>query len=129
MKPMKFGMGQSINRVEDVRFISGRGNYPSDYAPAGALHAIFLRSPHAHATFSFGDLSAARAAPGVKAVYVAVDFDELGDLPCLSVPDCDWVAPQKLCPVLARGEALHVGDAVAMVVAESEREARDAAEA
>ena len=50
MKPMKFGMGQSIKRVEDVRFITGRGNYTSDYAPDGALHAVFLRSPHAHAT-------------------------------------------------------------------------------
>jgi aerobic carbon-monoxide dehydrogenase large subunit len=129
MKLMKFGVGQAVKRVEDVRLVTGRGNYTSDYAPEGALHAVFLRSPHAHATFSFGDLSAARAAPGVKAVYVAADFDQLGDLPCLSVPDCDALAPLKLCPVLARGEALHVGDAVAMVVAESEREARDAAEA
>src|SRR5579863_4402564 len=69
MKLMKFGVGQAVKRVEDVRLVTGRGNYTSDYAPEGALHAVFLRSPHAHAAFSFGDLSAARAAPGVKAVY------------------------------------------------------------
>ena len=130
MKPMKFGVGQSIKRVEDVRFITGRGNYTSDYAPAGALHAVFLRSPHAHATFSFGDLDAVRAMPGVKAVYVAEDFAEMGGLPCLApMPNSDKsTTPLKPYPVLATGEAHHVGDAVAMVVAESEREARDAVE-
>jgi carbon-monoxide dehydrogenase large subunit len=131
MKPMKFGMGQSIKRVEDVRFITGRGNYTSDYAPAGALHAVFLRSPHAHATFSFGDLEAARAAPGVKAVYTADDFADIGDLPCLApMPNSDKsTTPLKPYPVLAKGSADHVGDAVAMVVAESEPEAREAVEA
>ncbi len=131
MKPMKFGMGQSIKRVEDVRFITGRGNYTSDYAPAGALQAVFLRSPHAHATFSFGDLEAARAAPGVKAVYTAEDFAEIGDLPCLApLPNSDKsTTPLKPYPVLATGAAHHVGDMVAMVIAESEREAREAVEA
>jgi carbon-monoxide dehydrogenase large subunit len=130
MKPTKFGVGQAIKRVEDVRFVTGRGNYTSDYAPEGALHAVFLRSPHAHAAFSFGDLDAARAMPGVRAVYVAADFEQLGDLPCLSLPDSyDSMAPLKPYPVIARGEAHHVGDLIAMVVAESEREARDTAEA
>jgi aerobic carbon-monoxide dehydrogenase large subunit len=130
MKPMKFGVGQSIRRVEDVRFITGRGNYTSDYAPEGALHAVFLRSPHAHAAFSFGDLDATRAMPGVKAVYAAQDFAQLGDLPCLApMPNSDKsTTPLKPYPVLAKGEAHHVGDAVAMVIAESEREARDALE-
>jgi aerobic carbon-monoxide dehydrogenase large subunit len=131
MKPMKFGVGQSIKRVEDVRFITGRGNYTSDYAPEGALHAVFLRSPHAYATFSFGDLSAARAMPGVKAIYVAEDFAEMGDLPCLApMANSDKsTTPLKPYPVLARGEAHHIGDAVAMVIAESEGEARDAVDA
>jgi carbon-monoxide dehydrogenase large subunit len=130
MKPKKFGVGQAVKRVEDVRFITGRGNYTSDYAPQGSLHAVFLRSPHAHATFSFGDLQAARAMPGVKAVYVAADFDQLGDLPCLApLPNSDKsVTPLKPYPVLAKGAAHHVGDAVAMAVAETEREARDAVE-
>ena len=92
---------------------------------------MFLRSPHAHATFSFGDLDAARAMPGVKAIYVADDFAELGGLPCLApMANSDKsTTPLKPYPVLATGEAHHVGDAVAMVVAESEREARDAVEA
>ena len=130
MKAMKFGVGQAVKRVEDVRLITGRGQYTSDYAPEGALHAAFLRSPHAHAAFAFGDLDAARAMPGVKAVYTIDDFDALGDLPCLApMPNSDkTTTPLKPYPVLARGEAHHVGDAVAMVIAESEREARDAAE-
>jgi carbon-monoxide dehydrogenase large subunit len=131
MKAMKFGVGQSVKRVEDVRFITGRGKYTSDYAPEGALHAAFLRSPHAHAAFVFGDLDAARAMPGVKAVYRIEDFEALGDLPCLApMPNSDkTTTPLKPYPVLARGEAHHIGDAVAMVVAETEGEARDAAEA
>jgi aerobic carbon-monoxide dehydrogenase large subunit len=130
MKPMKFGLGQAVKRVEDIRFITGQGNYTTDYAPAGALHAVFLRSPHAHASFSFGDLDAARAMPGVKAVYVAQDFEQFDGLPCLApMANSDKsTTPLKPYPVLAIGSAHHVGDAVAMIVAESEREARDAAE-
>jgi carbon-monoxide dehydrogenase large subunit len=129
MKPSRFGVGQSVKRVEDVRLVSGRGNYTADYAPDGALHAVFLRSPHAHAAFSFGDLAAARAAAGVKAVYVAEDLAGIGDLPCLAEPDThDYLAPPKPYPVVAKGAAHHVGDIVAMVVAETEREARDGAE-
>jgi len=130
MKPKKFGVGQGVKRVEDVRFITGRGNYTSGYPLEGALHGVFLRSPHAHATFSFGDLAAARAMPGVKAIYVAADFDQLGGLPCLSTVDNSdkSLTPLKPYPVLARGSAQHVGDMVAMVVAETEHEAREAAE-
>jgi carbon-monoxide dehydrogenase large subunit len=130
MKPMKFGVGQAVKRVEDVRLITGRGNYTSDYSPGGSLRAVFLRSPHAHAAFSFGDLDTARAMPGVKAIYVAADFSNLGDLPCLApVPNSDGSTTSlKPYPVLANGAAHHVGDAVAMAIAESEREARDAIE-
>jgi carbon-monoxide dehydrogenase large subunit len=119
MKPMKFGVGQAVRRVEDIRFITGRGKYTSDYALDGALRAVFLRSPHAHAGFSFGDL------------YTAADFSDFGALPCLApMPNSDkTTTPLKPYPVLATGEAHHVGDAVAMVIAESEREARDAIEA
>src|SRR5580704_13946078 len=78
MKPMKFGVGQAVKRVEDIRFITGRGKYTSDYALDGALRAVFLRSPHAHAGFSFGDLDTARAMPGVKAIYTAADFSDFG---------------------------------------------------
>jgi carbon-monoxide dehydrogenase large subunit len=130
MKPMKFGVGQPVKRVEDVRFITGHGNYTPNHWPEGALHAAFLRSPHAHAGFLFDDIETARAMPGVKAVYVVEDFEELGDLPCLSLPDTyDLMAPLKPYPVLARGEAHHVGDMIAMVVAETQTQARDAIEA
>ncbi len=130
MKPTKFGVGQAVKRVEDVRLVTGRGNYTSDYAPEGALHAVFLRSPHAHAAFSFGDLEAARAMPGVKAVYVAADFAALGDLPCLSLVPAEnsVTAPLTAYPVMAKGVARHVGDMVAMAVAETQSEARDAVE-
>ena len=131
MKAMKFGVGQAIKRVEDVRLITGRGNYTSDYAPAGALRAVFLRSPHAHAKFSFGDLAAARAMPGVKAVYVAADFEGLGDIPCLApmANSNKSTTPLKPYPVMAKGEVFHVGDLAAMVIAESDQQARDAIEA
>src|SRR5579885_2304703 len=131
MKPMKFGVGQAVKRVEDPRLITGRGNYTSDYWPQGTLHAAFLRSPHAHARFSFSDLETARGMPGVKAVYTLKDFSALGPLPCLApLPNSDKSqTPLKPCPVMADGEAFHVGDIVAMAVAESEREARDAVEA
>ena len=130
MKAMKFGVGQSVKRVEDVRLISGAGVYTSDYLPAGALYAAFLRSPHAHAKFTFGDLAPARAMPGVEALYTGADFANLGDLPCLApLPNSDKsMTPLKPYPVLARGEAHHVGDAVAVVVARTQAEARDAAE-
>jgi aerobic carbon-monoxide dehydrogenase large subunit len=127
---MKFGLGQPLKRVEDVRFITGRGNYTSDYFPAGTLHASFLRSPHSHARFAFADLDKARALPGVKGVFTFEDFSTLGGLPCLgAVDNADKsTTPLKPYPVLADGEVFHVGDIVAMVVAESEQAARDGVE-
>ena len=74
MRPTKFGVGQSVKRVEDIRFVSGRGNYASDAADKAELKAVFLRSPYGHAKFRIDDVEAARAAPGVRAVYVASDF-------------------------------------------------------
>ena len=111
--------------------MSGLGNYASDYAPEGALHAAFLRSPHAHARFSVTDIERARAAPGVRGVFVARDFQTLGEIPCLAkMPNSDGSStPAKPYPVMASGAVHHVGDIVAMVVAESQWQARDAAEA
>jgi carbon-monoxide dehydrogenase large subunit len=128
---MKFGVGQPMKRVEDVRFVTGAGQYSSDYWPQGALCAAFLRSPHAHAGFSFNDLETARAMPGVKAVWTLGDIAELGALPCLApVANSDKsTTPLKPYPLLAKDIAFHVGDAIAMVVAESELHARDAVEA
>ena len=131
MKPMKFGVGQPVKRVEDIRLVTGRGAFASDYAPDGALQAIFLRSPHAHARFVIADTAAARAMPGVHAIYAASDFAELGELPCLApVPNSDGsMSPWKPYPVIAEGEVFHVGDIVAMIVADTLAEARDASEA
>ena len=130
MKPTKFGMGQGIERVEDVRLITGAGRYASDASDQAALRAVFVRSPYGHARFKIGDLAAARAMPGVKGIFVAGDFAELGGLPCLApVPNSDGTqTPLKPFPVMSADEVQHVGDIVAMVVADTVAEARDAAE-
>ncbi|MET0222717.1 MAG: xanthine dehydrogenase family protein molybdopterin-binding subunit [Tardiphaga sp.] len=126
MAPIKFGVGQSVLRKEDDALIRGRGRYTDDHAPA-TLHALVLRSPHAHARFTI-DVTRARALPGVAAVMVAADITELGGLPCLfNLPDTPFTGPDY--PILAADEVRHVGDAVAFVVADSVAQARDAVEA
>ena len=131
MAALKFGVGQPVRRVEDVRLVTGQGAFATDFAPEGALHAVFLRSPHAHAGFVVTDVKAARALPGVRGVYLAGDFAELGGLPCLSTVDNTdgSLTPLKPYPVMADVVTQHVGDIVAMVVADTLWEARDAAEA
>mgnify|MGYP005812990351 CR=1 FL=1 len=131
MSVMKFGIGQPMRRVEDQRFITGTGLYTADVQPQAALCAVFLRSPHAHAAFTIGDLAAARVMPGVKAVLTGRETAHLGDVPCLApMPNADGSAMRKPAyPVLARTHVHHVGDAVAMIIAETETQARDAAEA
>ncbi len=127
MLPIKFGVGHSVRRKEDDAFVRGHGRYTADHNPAGVLHGLVLRSPHAHATFTI-DVAAARALPGVAAILTAEDTAELGGLPCqFNFPDKPFKAPPY--SILARGEVRHVGDAVAFVVAESVEQARDALEA
>ena len=93
----------------------------------GALHALLLRSPHAHAKFTI-DVSKARALPGVALILTAADIEDLGDLPCLFQLETDpFTAPPY--PILAKDEVRHVGDAIAFVVAETVDRARDAIEA
>src|ERR1700723_2228281 len=130
MRPTKFGIGQSVKRVEDIRFVSGRGNYASDAVDKADLKAVFLRSPYGHAKFRIDDIEAARAAPGVRAVYVASDFANVGGLPCAApVGNSDGSnTPLKPYPVMASDEAQHVGDIIAMVVADTALQARDGAE-
>ncbi len=131
MSVRKFGAGQSVKRVEDIRLITGQGSYASDAADAGALKAAVVRSPYSHARFSLGDLAEVSAMPGVRAVYAAKDFAALGDLPCLaSVDNADGSPPKlKPYPVMAGSQVDHVGDIVGMVVAETASQARDAVEA
>jgi carbon-monoxide dehydrogenase large subunit len=127
MAPVKFGVGQSVLRKEDDALIRGKGRYTDDYTPSSVLHALVLRSPHAHATFSIG-VSRARSLPGVALILTAEDIEELGGLPCLfNLPNEPFTPPPY--PILARDEVRHVGDAVAFVVADTVDHARDAIEA
>jgi carbon-monoxide dehydrogenase large subunit len=125
------GIGASVRRVEDLRLLRGLGRYTDDLDAPGALHAVFVRSPHAAAVILGIDTSAAAAMPGVAAVYTAADMASLGLFPCLvprQLPD-GRPMPQPPYRALARDAAKHVGDPVAMVVAESRAAAQDAAEA
>jgi aerobic carbon-monoxide dehydrogenase large subunit len=127
MAPIKFGVGQSVLRKEDDALIRGKGRYTDDHAPQPAMHALVLRSPHAHAKFTI-NASAARGLPGVGAILTAEDVKDLGGLPCLFNLEVNpFTGPPY--PILAQGEARHVGDAVAFVVADTVDQARDAIEA
>ncbi len=128
----QFGIGQPVLRTEDPRLLTGHGRYTDDIDISGQAYGHVLRSPHAHATLGTIDATAARAAPGVLAVYTEADLaaDGVGNLPCM-VPLRGkdgklLVKPPR--PALARGRVRHVGDPVAFVVAETVSRARDAAE-
>jgi carbon-monoxide dehydrogenase large subunit len=128
----QFGIGQPVRRVEDRRFLTGRGNFVDDLTRPRQAHAYMLRSPHAHAAIRGVDPAAALTAPGVLAVWTGDDLarDGLGAIPCLSLPAGRDGSPPITPPhpALARFRVRHVGDTVAMVVAESPAAARDAAE-
>src|SRR5258705_3882944 len=127
MAPIKFGVGQSALRKQRHGLIRGKGRRPEDPAPQAAMHALVLRSPHAHAKFTI-DAGRARGLPGVAAILTAEDVRDLGGLPCLFNLEVDpFTGPPY--PILANGEVRHVGDAVAFVVAETIDQARDAIEA
>jgi aerobic carbon-monoxide dehydrogenase large subunit len=125
---MKFGFGQALTRKEDDALLRGAGRYVADVAPAATLHAVMLRSPHAHARFSIHDLERVRAMPGVRLVLTAAEVSGLGPLPTPGVlPGVDIKIP--VYPILAKDVVRHVGDAIAFVVADSLAAAKDAAEA
>ncbi len=124
-------LGRSINRLEDERFIRGRGHYVADLAIANALHGLVVRSPHAHARIVRVDADAARKMPGVAAVLTGADLaaEGLGPLPCgVNIP---MTAPLIVPPyhALARDIVRYVGEPTAFVVADDIEHARDAAEA
>jgi len=128
----QFGIGQPVRRVEDRRFITGRGTYLDDINRPRQAYAFMLRSPHAHARIRSVDTAVAISSAGVLAVFTGEDLarDGLGTIPCLSaVTNRDGsasVIPPH--PAIAADRVRHVGDTVAMVVAESLAAARDAAE-
>ncbi|MGV6811441.1 MAG: xanthine dehydrogenase family protein molybdopterin-binding subunit [Brevirhabdus sp.] len=129
--PKDHGIGASPKRREDIRFLTGQGNYTDDINIHGQAYAHFLRSDVAHGRLKSIDTSAAAAMPGVLRVFTGADFEGVGGLPCgWQVTDRHGEVMQEPGhPVLAQGKVRHVGDPIAAVVAESAEAARDAAEA
>src|SRR5690348_2496384 len=125
-------IGTPVRRREDYRFLTGQGTYTDDINRPGQLHAYILRSPHANARIAAIDISAAAAAPGVAAVYTGKDMtaDGVGGLPCgwqiHSKDGSPMIEPAH--PPLATDQVRHVGDQVAVVIAETLAQAREAAE-
>jgi carbon-monoxide dehydrogenase large subunit len=129
--PKDSGIGASTRRREDVRFLTGSGRYTDDINLRGQAHAHFLRSQVAHGRIRRIDSAAAAAMPGVVRIFTAADFASAGSIPCgWQVTDRHGKPMQEpKHPVLAEGKVRHVGDPIAMVVAETAEQARDAAEA
>ncbi len=126
------GIGVSVKRKEDIRFITGKGHYVDDINRPGQAYAYFLRSPHAHATIDKIDASAALKAPGVVAIFTGEDIaaDKVGGLICGWMIHSKDGSPMKAGahPALAQGKVRYVGDHVAVVIADTLAQARDAAE-
>ena len=129
--PKDSGIGASPKRREDVRFLTGAGNYTDDINVNGQAYVHFLRSDVAHAKINGLDTSAAEAMPGVVRIFTGADFEGVGGMPCgWQVTDRHGEPMQEPPhPVLAQGKVRHVGDPIAAVVADSAEQARDAAEA
>ncbi|MBS0336445.1 MAG: xanthine dehydrogenase family protein molybdopterin-binding subunit [Proteobacteria bacterium] len=125
-------IGKPLRRIEDARLLSGQGRFTDDVSLPGQAHAAFVRSPHAHARIAKLDLAAARAAPGVLAVYAGADIvaANLAPVPFTQMHKRPDGTDMKVPPrhALTSDVARFVGDAIAMVVAETRDQARDAAE-
>ena len=126
------GIGAAVRRKEDQRFVTGKGHYTDDVNRPGQCYAYFLRSPHAHARIKAIDGTAAAKMPGVLAVLTgaALAGDKIGNLICGWMITSKDGTQMKMAPhpALAHGKANHVGDAVAVILAETLAQARDAAE-
>ena len=129
---IKFGIGQAVTRFEDQRLITGQGRYTDDLAISHAARAYILRSPHANARIQYIDTAAAQSSAGVLLILTGADVeaDGLGDNPCMipihnrdgtQRPDTPW-------PILAKQQVRYVGDPVALIIAETLEQARDATE-
>ena len=129
---MSEGIGASITRKEDKKFLTGKGRYTDDINRAGQVYAHFVRSDVAHANIKSIDTKAASAASGVVAVYTGEDVAADG----IGGPICGWVVPNRdgsamhepPHPLLAQGKVRFVGDAVAVVIAETVEQAKSASE-
>ncbi len=129
--PKDGGIGASSKRREDVRFLTGAGNYTDDININGQAHVFFLRSDIAHGTINSVDTAAAETMPGVVKIFTGADFVEVGGVPCgWQVTDKHGEPMQEpKHPILADGKVRHVGEPIAAVVADTLEQARDAAEA
>ena len=129
--PKDHGIGASTKRREDLRFLTGAGNYTDDINIHGQAYVHFLRSDVAHGRINGIDTAAAEKMPGVVRIFTGKDFEGVGGLPC------GWLVTDRFGepmqepphPVLAQGKVRHVGDPIAAVVADTAEQARDAAEA
>jgi len=123
-------IGKSVKRKEDARFLTGSGQYTDDVTMPNQTYAHFLRSPHAHAKIRGIDTTKAKAAPGVLAVFTGADLEGVNGLPCGWLITSVDGTPMKEPPhhVLAKGKVRYVGDQVALVIAETSNQAKDAAE-
>jgi len=128
--PKKFGMGAAVRRKEDPALLRGDGHFTDDYTPPGMLRALVVRSEMAHAKITVGDLSEAKAVPGVRLILTSADLEGIGGLPCKGkVRQIDGSHVSKTHRPLLCGETVHhVGDPVAFVVADDLGAARAAAE-
>lgn len=128
----RFGIGQAVRRVEDVRFLTGRGRYTDDITLPGQAYALIVRSPHAHARIRDIDSEDAEKVDGVLGIYTHSDLaaDGIGPIPCLVDIEprqgSRFIRPPR--PALADGAVRHVGDPVVLIVAETLSAARDAAD-
>lgn len=126
------GIGAAVRRKEDQRFITGKGQYTDDISRPGETRALFVRSPHAHAKIKKIDTAAAQKMPGVVAVLTGEQLaaDKIGHLICGWMIHSKDGSPMKMAPhpAIASGKVCYVGDPVALVVAETLAQAKDAAE-
>jgi carbon-monoxide dehydrogenase large subunit len=129
----RFGSGKEVQRVEDPALLAGKGQFTDDVAPAGQLHVVFVRSPHAHARIVSIDVASAKASPGVVAVFTGAELEQAGVKPMpVVVPfkradgSAVVTAPRR---ALAHEKVRFVGEPVAMVVADTRDAARAGADA
>src|ERR671925_1487702 len=117
-RPQVVYAGQSVKRFEDPRLLTGQGAFLDDLQLPGMLHAVVLRSPHAHARITSIDTAAARRLPGVVAVITAEDLEGVVEpVPTRRETEAETLQP-PVHPVLARGKVCYVGETVAIVVAQ-----------
>lgn len=124
------GIGKSVKRVEDQRFLTGKGRYTDDVNLSGQLYAYFVRSPYAHAKIARLDIEAARSQPGIVAIFTSRDLHELGGLPCgwlIHNRDGSPMTEPKH-PILAEQVVRHVGEPIVLIIAEKKEQAVDASE-